>query len=1566
MRTVFLSICLIIGVLSTSAIANSSGNLNSVFDLSVKGMPEPLIRAWPTSISEDQDLSEAVKKFQERSIPDEMSSLENFIIKHKETGWAPAVLLNIGLAYRHFGYVTRAEEALRSAWDQGRATENPAAKALIDKAVGELALLYASLGQSYKLANLFEEIKSRAITGSATEKIQIARETLDLVEKDPRHLFNCGPLALRSLLIGVGAASKHADALRWYKASANGTNLAEVAGLAAQAGFSHHLIKRELGQQVPVPSIIHFKSGHFATLLAVDNGRYHIFDPVFGGQDLWLTAGAVDAEASGYFLVPEALMRSQIASWKDVTLVEAGKVWGKGPTNGVVPGDAGDPLANGPANPDPGPPQCGMCRYDIKEATVGLTLWDIPVGYAPAIGPKVQTRISYNQREDSQPAVFGFYNVSPKWTLNWLTYVVDDPQNPGGNVSRSLPGGGAYFYVGYSNNTGSFLSQTDDGSILSRSLSGSISYKRQLRDGTTEYYSQADGSNNYPRRIFISKIVDPQGNTLTFSYDAQQRLTMLTDAVGQKTKFGYTQVSRPLLVTQITDPFGRSAKISYDLFGRLTSITDVIGLTSQFSYDANGLVNAMTTPYGTTSFSYTAPGSSSPPRFLDITDPLGFHEREEWLEPAPIPDSDPAASVPQGMPVAPTNQYLTYRNSFHWDKAAYAVAGCAPSGGCDYTKARVRHFVHASVGIKGIAIESEKYPLESRVWYNYPGQGASNFSGSFNSPSAVARVLDDGTTQISYSYYDTQGFNLTKAVDPVGRTTLFTYAPNGTDLLAVTQSTEDGNFSTIAQFTYKNQRRPITFTDASGSVSTYDYNHAGQLISTKNALQEINRFTYDTYGNLLTVVNSNGVNATAFAYDAFNRIRTYTDSEGWTITYEYDAADRITSITYPDGTTQVYTYDRLDLVKYRDRQFRVWTYVYDANRQLVKTTDPAGGNIRLAYDPNGKLNSLTDAKGNNTSWKYDIQGRLINKKYADSSMYSYTYESTTSRLKSVSDALSQIKQYSYYRDNRLSGVNYLNSINPTSNVAFTDDPYFPRTISMTDGTGTTTYTYALGFAPGAFRLARECLNPTGSNTSCASTIAYDYDALGRMSSRTVSGSGPETVAYDALGRVAIHTSDLGSFALSYLGQTDQPTLRQLLPSTQNFQTAWSYLPNSSDRRLSAITNTGLSVGQYTNFQLISTPERFLSGIAQQSDTSLALPLATSQTASFNTLNQLIGLSGQSLSYDANGNLLSDGTRAYTWDAENRLVRIIYPDNPGKESIFTYDGRGRRVTISDTPTGGGTPVLRSYIWCGISICQSRNDSGSSLRYYTAEGEFQSGSLPQFTYYGTDQIGSIRRAFNSDGSAPSFEYDPYGNNLQSIPSTTDFGYAGMQYHHESGLNLTLYRVYDPNIGRWISRDPIGEASGIVSNQLNMPPMSYIRPEINLGATIGFAFDNKNQGFYGSIGDQLSVSLSVGSDIYARNLRQIARVSSLRDNTNLYEYVSSNPLTQIDPLGLWKVTWGHGGRHVGDPAAAEAEILGCLPAQDDVWGDFHGITPSGMQYRAHVRGPGWLHIGTYFYPN
>jgi YD repeat-containing protein len=202
----------------------------------------------------------------------------------------------------------------------------------------------------------------------------------------------------------------------------------------------------------------------------------------------------------------------------------------------------------------------------------------------------------------------------------------------------------------------------------------------------------------------------------------------------------------------------------------------------------------------------------------------------------------------------------------------------------------------------------------------------------------------------------------------------------------------------------------------------------------------------------------------------------------------------------------------------------------------------------FTYDAFGELTSLTDPKGNVTTWSYDVEGRLTSKQYADTSTVTYTYETTTSRLKSVLDALGQTRQYSYAQDDQLLGISYLSAVNPTPNVAFTYDPYFRRLTSMTDGTGTTQFSYVPVGSLGALQLA-QAASPLAN-----SAISYAYDGLGRLAARTVAQSGAETFQYDAIGRLVADSNDLGAFALSYLGQTAQVAQRQLLPVSSNLAT----------------------------------------------------------------------------------------------------------------------------------------------------------------------------------------------------------------------------------------------------------------------------------------------------------------------------------------------------------------------------------------------------------------------------
>jgi RHS repeat-associated protein len=174
------------------------------------------------------------------------------------------------------------------------------------------------------------------------------------------------------------------------------------------------------------------------------------------------------------------------------------------------------------------------------------------------------------------------------------------------------------------------------------------------------------------------------------------------------------------------------------------------------------------------------------------------------------------------------------------------------------------------------------------------------------------------------------------------------------------------------------------------------------------------------------------------------------------------------------------------------------------------------------------------------------------------------------------------------------------------------------------------------------------------------------------------------------------------------------------------------------------------------------------------------------------------------SYDLNGNLTDDDAgRTFDWDGANRLVKITQGSNVTE---FIYDGVGRRV--QEKLNGA---VIKQWVWDGTAPAEERDAGNTVTKRFYAAGE-QIGSSAYF--FTTDHLGSVREMTDSTGAIRArYDYDPYGRVTKvSGDLEADFGFTGFYRHQASGLWLTLYRAYDANLGRWLSRDPIGEFGGL----------------------------------------------------------------------------------------------------------------------------------------------------------
>ena len=112
--------------------------------------------------------------------------------------------------------------------------------------------------------------------------------------------------------------------------------------------------------------------------------------------------------------------------------------------------------------------------------------------------------------------------------------------------------------------------------------------------------------------------------------------------------------------------------------------------------------------------------------------------------------------------------------------------------------------------------------------------------------------------------------------------------------------------------------------------------------------------------------------------------------------------------------------------------------------------------------------------------------------------------------------------------------------------------------------------------------------------------------------------------------------------------------------------------------------------------------------------------------------------------------------------------------------------------------------------------------------------ETGPVTGAFFYTRDHLGSIREVMDSSGTMRArYAYDPYGRRTKQTGDVeADFGFAGMFWSSEVGLSLTHYRAYDPELGRWLSRDPLkhaemNEGPNLYAYVVN-DPVNHIDPE------------------------------------------------------------------------------------------------------------------------------------------
>jgi RHS repeat-associated protein len=326
-------------------------------------------------------------------------------------------------------------------------------------------------------------------------------------------------------------------------------------------------------------------------------------------------------------------------------------------------------------------------------------------------------------------------------------------------------------------------------------------------------------------------------------------------------------------------------------------------------------------------------------------------------------------------------------------------------------------------------------------------------------------------------------------------------------------------------------------------------------------------------------------------------------------------------------------------------------------------------------------------------------------------------------------------------------------------------------------------------------------------------IQYLYDAASNVRIRNdVLPTGPSTerFAYDSLYRLAhefkpdtTEIFDFSSFGISSVELANPLPDRQSAITTLIGSLELPQIPTTYDYDL--VGNRDL--------------ERTANGISIDYDPS--------------QLDQYISRNGTNYSHDTNGNLKLEKTvgqqRFSTYDSLNRLVQVS-TDEAGIDKIaaFWHDALGRRIL----EISGGN--ITQLICDGDDVIAEYRDGGLFAQYVFDDGidrPLHIAAEGVDHRYHADLVGSVRLLTDDNGDSPaSYRYAPFGELIDAIGDNifNPWRYTGRRFEFELETYNYRARQYDPQIGRFVQRDPEGMVDGtnLFTYTMN-DPMGYNDP-------------------------------------------------------------------------------------------------------------------------------------------